>query len=380
MKKLLIVSDSFYPRWDGISKFLINLIPKLKEKYEISLIVPNYAHLKSKKQGNIDSVLEGVKIYYQNVSQKEYNGYNLSKPRIQTMIRAIRDADFLFIQTIGPLGALSIILSKILRKKSFYYMHSIEWLLFSYSVDNNKKLVYKATKFLSFFLHNLTSKVIVPSSEVKYLLKNNGIHRTQVIHVGIILENYEKGYKKNLFYGDDKFTIGYVGRIAREKDLKTLYLGFKRFSKEYPSRLVIVGDGDQSIKKYFEDKENVMLLGQRDDADKIYSTFDVFALASLTETTSLVTLEAMASRVPVVVTPVGYMKYYINDEENGLFFKVKDPYTLYATLKKIYKNKALKDKLIINAYKTVKELFNFDLLVQDFIQLFESETNGKKNR
>lgn len=380
MKKILIVSDSFYPRWDGISKFLINIIPRLKKKYEISILVPDFKHLKSDKQRGIEKVLEGVKIYYQRVSKKEYNGYSMSIPNIVTIIRAIRESDFVFVQTIGALGSTSIILSKILRKRSFYYMHSIEWLLFSYSVDRNKKIVFKGTKLLSFILHNLTSKVIVPSSEVKYLLKNNGIHRTKIIHIGVLLDNYEKGYKKELFYADDKFTVGYVGRMAKEKDLKTLYLGFKRFAREHQARLVIVGDGDQKIKDYFKDKKDVLLLGQRDDADKIYSTFDVFALASLTETTSLVTLEAMASRVPVIVTPVGYMKYYINEGENGLFFKTKDPFTLYIALKRIYEEKGLRDKLSMNAYKTVKELFNFEVLVEQFVQLFNSETEKKKYR
>ena len=42
-KKLIIASDCFIPRWDGITRFLIEIIPKLKEDYEITIIAPEFS-------------------------------------------------------------------------------------------------------------------------------------------------------------------------------------------------------------------------------------------------------------------------------------------------------------------------------------------------
>ena len=41
-KNLLIATDSFLPRWDGISRFLIELIPRIKDDFEITLVAPDF--------------------------------------------------------------------------------------------------------------------------------------------------------------------------------------------------------------------------------------------------------------------------------------------------------------------------------------------------
>ena len=44
-RRLLITTDNFLPRWDGISRFLSEIIPRLKETYEITVIAPDYGHV-----------------------------------------------------------------------------------------------------------------------------------------------------------------------------------------------------------------------------------------------------------------------------------------------------------------------------------------------
>jgi len=51
---------------------------------------------------------------------------------------------------------------------------------------------------------------------------------------------------------------------------------------------------------------------------------DVFVLPSLTETTSLATLEAMACSVPVITTPVGRLAEYVQNGSNGYLFRKGD--------------------------------------------------------
>ena len=42
MKKLLITTDNFLPRIDGVSIFLSKIIPELAKKFDITIIAPNY--------------------------------------------------------------------------------------------------------------------------------------------------------------------------------------------------------------------------------------------------------------------------------------------------------------------------------------------------
>ena len=41
-RKLLITSDAFLPHWDGIARFLTEIIPRLKDDFEITLICPKF--------------------------------------------------------------------------------------------------------------------------------------------------------------------------------------------------------------------------------------------------------------------------------------------------------------------------------------------------
>ena len=41
-KRLLIATDNFLPRWDGIARFLSQIIPELKVDYDITVIAPRF--------------------------------------------------------------------------------------------------------------------------------------------------------------------------------------------------------------------------------------------------------------------------------------------------------------------------------------------------
>ena len=40
--RLLISTDAFLPHWDGVARFLIEIIPRLKEDYNITIICPEF--------------------------------------------------------------------------------------------------------------------------------------------------------------------------------------------------------------------------------------------------------------------------------------------------------------------------------------------------
>ena len=64
-------------------------------------------------------------------------------------------------------------------------------------------------------------------------------------------------------------------------------------------------------------RDKVHFLGVRPDVSTILSASDVFALTSVSEAASLTLLEAMASRVPVVVTAVGGNPEIVRDGIHG---------------------------------------------------------------
>ena len=120
-------------------------------------------------------------------------------------------------------------------------------------------------------------------------------------------ENFKKYFfeKNNLF---DKKIIGHIGRFSKEKNHKFIIDMFKKVLEKDPSfYLLLVGDGElfDEIKNYSNDigvYDNIIFLGNVDNANKIYSLFDIFVLPSLFEGFPITLVEAQANGLKCLVS------------------------------------------------------------------------------
>ena len=92
-------------------------------------------------------------------------------------------------------------------------------------------------------------------------------------------------------------------------------------------------------------------------------------MPSLTETTSLATLEAMASGLPILSTKVGFIQRYIIRNYNGLFFAKDNPPMLALKLEQLRKNQALREELGTNARKTSAYSFSWERSINRIIRI-----------
>lgn len=190
--------------------------------------------------------------------------------------------------------------------------------------------------YLSSF-EKLFKKAVLKNSDATIALTNNMKIAMQTIYdksISVIPNGcdpnkFEKLSKRDLrdklkIKEDEKIMI-FVGRLHPIKGLHYLIEAMRIIHQRYPkSRLLIVGDG--------EDRNNLENLVKKLNLNK-YVTFigivpnetvpgymvaaDVFVLPSLSEGFPTVTLEAMASGIPIVATTVGGVPEIIKDGENG---------------------------------------------------------------
>ena len=133
---------------------------------------------------------------------------------------------------------------------------------------------------------------------------------------GVDLEQIraQKGKKKELCemlsISEDSFIVGQVGRFNPVKNhLFTIHLFKDILHKKENAHLVLVGTGNEGelrlIKKEiakYDLESHVHLMGLRKDATKIMSCFDTLVLPSLSESFSLVLIEAQANNVRCVAS------------------------------------------------------------------------------
>ena len=361
-RKLLIATDCFLPRWDGITRFLTEIIPKLKEEYDITVIAPEFP-------GEYTPI-EGINIIRFPILNVKFADINFSWFHYSKIKAIVGEHDLVFTQTIGPIGMCAIKAAKKLKKPTIAYIHSIEWELATRSIDKFKFLINAAMKLIIRHYYNKVTLLLVPSFEVGDLYKRNGITAPyKVVHLGTDLNKFvppqDKALAKQALGIDAKtFVVGFSGRIGREKNLITLYRAFRRFEKKHENvRLLIVGKGIESLEEEFSSQRNIIMPGSVNNVVPYLQAMDVFVLPSLTETSSLATMEAMACGVPVITTPVGYVKDYIMEKENGMFFPFKNSIVLSMKLEILFKEHQLRHKLGEMARLTVTQKFSWEKTV-----------------
>ncbi|MDY7033927.1 MAG: glycosyltransferase [Thermodesulfobacteriota bacterium] len=97
------------------------------------------------------------------------------------------------------------------------------------------------------------------------------------------------------------------GRLTRQKDFPTLIKAFAEVNREFPSRLVILGDGKDrasllSLADELEISENIYMPGFVANPYAYISKADLFVLSSIWEGSPNVLTEALALGIPVVST------------------------------------------------------------------------------
>ena len=363
--KLLIARDNFLPRWDGIARVLTEIIPLLIKDYDVTVIAPNYGEYKPK----------GYKLIRIKKSKLGLGDYEAARFDRKTIKREIKKTDIVFTQTIGPIGFLSIYYARRKKKKIATYIHSVEWELVPMATNNLllRKILYPVTKLMTKFIYKKPDLLIVPSSFLADELTWRGIdNKKTVATLGVDCEMFKplkestkeekektETIRKELQL-ENNYVIGNHGRIANEKDLITLLRAYNRFKKKHKNaKLLIIGDGLESIKKKLRKTKGCILTGKKNNAQDYLKLMNAYVTTSLTETTSLTTLEAMATGLPVISTPVGFIKEYIKHGENGLIFKPKNSYDLYKKLEQIKNDPVRATKLKINARNTVTENFQW---------------------
>jgi L-malate glycosyltransferase len=153
--------------------------------------------------------------------------------------------------------------------------------------------------------------------------------RIEVLENGIELDRYgpppDRGaLRRRLGLEVDRRYIVTVARFHPVKDHATLLRGFGQMAAARPDvDLLLGGDGPlrgelATLSRTLGIEGRVRFLGVRSDVPELLSAADVFALTSVSEAASLTVLEAMASRLPVVVTAVGGNPEMVRDGVDGM--------------------------------------------------------------
>lgn len=133
--------------------------------------------------------------------------------------------------------------------------------------------------------------------------------------------------------------ILFVGRLTGEKQVDVVLRAVQRLDPALDVHFDIAGGGDQrkaletlTAQLGIEDRVTFHGLVSDEQLRELYSRASVFAIASIAELQSIVTMEAMASALPVVGANAVALPHLVHDGENGYLFEPGDVDDLAAKL------------------------------------------------
>jgi glycosyltransferase involved in cell wall biosynthesis len=87
---------------------------------------------------------------------------------------------------------------------------------------------------------------------------------------------------------------------------------------------------------------------------------DIFIRPSISEGFGNSFIEAMASLVPVIATPVGGIVDFLKDRETGLFCEVSNPQSIAQKVLELTENQNLKKHIVDTAFRMVEEKYDWN--------------------
>jgi alpha-1,6-mannosyltransferase len=169
-------------------------------------------------------------------------------------------------------------------------------------------------------LYNRFSRTLVPSPALGALLQDWGVENVENIDLGVNTSIFKPdpddsvATRRELGIPDDRVLLLYVGRLAAEKNTRTLFEAFELLDREHPRRFHLMAIGEGNQRSYLEDlkarTEAVTWFSYCVDMEQLaryYRAADLFVHPGVQETFGLVALESQACGTPVVGIAGSYM-------------------------------------------------------------------------
>jgi len=366
--KILLATESYYPNIDGGAIAQHNLVLELRKRgHEVCVIAPGYSHKKTveKEDGTTIYRTKGIKLpLYMN---GRYHFSLFPYFQVKKIIKNFKP-DIVNICSPYPIGISTYICA---RRQNIPVVGSIHILPGNmitpfHKLKNQERIENYSWKYLIYFF-NLVDWATIPTKTGADTYINRGL-KTNITPIsnGLKTEIFNpknKGeYLRKKFKLPKKNIVLYTGRINEEKNLDVLINAIPHVLKEVDAHFLIVGSGGD-YKQFLinlakeinvDDKTTFTDFLEWEDYPNIYSIADVFAMPSEAELQSIVTMEAVASGLPIVVVNKGAL-HELASMNNGLVFQAKNSKKMAKCIIKILTNDSLKKEMSKKSLELIKE-------------------------
>lgn len=276
-------------------------------------------------------------------------------------------------------------------------------------VYDEREVNYRATNNMGFFrqwwidMFLIMSKIAYQGcDEITTLYKGNydmqiehgcPEYKLSIIPNGIDVNGYQSvRVKRNTFRienPDAPFTIGFVGRVAPIKDVKTFIRAIKIIAEAEKNILVYIMGPTEEDEEYVEECKilidmfelnDLIVFTGRVNVKEYYPKLDVILLTSVSEGLPFVILEAHAAGIPCVSSDVGACRellYGLTEADqaigpSGSITQVASPGQTAEAIIKMIKDSTYYDKLCDAAFNRVDKFYRIEDINAKYTGLYHN--------
>lgn len=261
-----------------------------------------------------------------------------------------------------------------------------------YTEHNLQERYHPWTRRMNLLTWRLQEMVIAVSQEVADSIVNHisSAVPVRVVRNGIDLDGLPAGSREareiraELSIGTSVPVIGTVAVFRTQKRLDLwLEVASKVGALVADAEFVLVGDGPcrEDLQKQCVDLglgSRVHFVGLKDDVKPYLRAMDLFLMTSEFEGLPLALLEAMASRLPVVVTPAGGIPEVVEHGFNGAVVPLGETAELATVIVELLSDDAKRRRTGDAGRRTVENGFSVDRMTQDLESIYKEVLDAAK--
>ncbi|MFJ7729064.1 glycosyltransferase family 4 protein [Neobacillus sp. NPDC097160] len=343
--KIAIFTDTFYPDINGVARTLKHFTNYL-EKQNIS-----YKVFAPDSEANANEYISSHISRFKSWSFFLYPECRLAFPnlfRIKSELEAF-SPDIIHVATPFNMGLCGIYLAKKLSIPLVGSYHTdFDYYLKFYDLQFFSKILWKYMKWF----HKPFKKLFVPSQETFTQLHRRGFANLEIWPHGVDCQLFHPHYDKQAIREKrgvtKKYLLTFVGRLAPEKDVKTLMTAAKSLPAKINEQIqwLVVGDGPLREELEVDAPTNMTFTGYVTGVElaEIYSASDLFVFPSPTETFGNVVIEALASGTPVITANSGGVKNIIKQGATGYLCETGNAAAFADAIFKLLENEGLRSQ------------------------------------
>lgn len=373
-KKILIVSDYFYPHWTGIAKSMYYFVHAMSKYYELSILTVRH----------INDLKKEEDLFSAHILREDYLfAFSRVKYSLKIVLRF-----FLICKTFDVIlvnspcsNILPIVFLAKLFKKKVIILHHGDLILPEGFLNRCIEKVFDISSYFAFLfadqLLTFTTDYAEYSRVLKPFLRKCS---TIIIPIDPFLRNARRNNeikvseKLKKLKKENKILFGFAGRFVEEKGFDRLINSATEVLRLIPNaHFVYAGETNISYEKFFPKikkelfklRDNITMLGllQEPQLISFYKHIDFIIIPSRSDCFPIVQMEAMSLGVPSLVSDVPGARVLVKETGFGKIFSSMTPEDIANTLDLAVKEK----KILLRNYTNV-------------LSLLDSKTNVAKIR